>query len=181
MGDWNRLGLTSHRINGRHLQSSLSRSAQITSWILCLCKQEWGNHFLKGTEWADEQYDQWHKDRSTPLVRVVQSTYYHSSLRLITAAFDIYEIDNGGNEGVPRRPSKQTLETVFETSRVEEVIMFILDHGKLHSARTSDTVGKGNQPLLSLVLTLADRRGNRGLQSGIANKMHGSNFKGSSH
>ncbi|CAG8565675.1 3626_t:CDS:2 [Ambispora gerdemannii] len=85
----------------------------------------------------------WRKDKTIPLADVIQT-------------FDVYEITNGGNEGIAGRPSKQRLENAFGTSNLDEVIEQILEHGTIHHvyngkgrtakavrSTTNDTRGKG--------------------------------------
>ncbi len=74
------------------------------------------------------QYKKWKEDKSIPLVQVVQS-------------FDIFEIESGGNEGLLRRPSKQVLESTFNTKRNDDVIMQILTEGKLHHTHSHGSDG----------------------------------------
>jgi ribosome maturation protein Sdo1 len=62
------------------------------------------------------QTTKWRKDKSIPLVDVVQS-------------FNIYESEVGGNTGIAMTPSKQTLETIFGTSNEDAIIEKILDTG----------------------------------------------------
>jgi hypothetical protein len=47
--------------------------------------------------------------------------------------FDVFEIVNGGKEGITGRPSKQRLENAFGTSNVMDVIDHILQHGNLYN------------------------------------------------
>ncbi|KAI9032175.1 ribosome maturation protein [Hyaloraphidium curvatum] len=60
----------------------------------------------------------WRKDKSVPLVDVVQR-------------FDVYEHRAGGAEGVGQRPSKAVLEEFFGTSNTTDVIEFILTNGEI--------------------------------------------------
>ncbi|CAI2187163.1 16187_t:CDS:2 [Funneliformis geosporum] len=68
-----------------------------------------------------DQVLKWRKDKSIPIAEVVQS-------------FDVFEIVNGGNEGIAGRASKQRLENAFGTSNNMEVIEYILQHGNFHKA-----------------------------------------------
>ncbi|GBB90248.1 hypothetical protein RclHR1_17120007 [Rhizophagus clarus] len=63
----------------------------------------------------------WRKDKSIPLTEVVQT-------------FEVYESSNG-SEGFAGRPSKQTLENVFSTSKDTDVINYILENGTFHNQR----------------------------------------------
>ncbi|CAG8624384.1 6853_t:CDS:2 [Ambispora leptoticha] len=89
------------------------------------------------------QVMKWRKDKTIPLADVIQT-------------FDVYEITNGGNEGIAGRPSKQRLENTFGTSNLDEVIEQILEQGTIHHvyngkartakairSMTNDTRGKG--------------------------------------
>lgn len=46
----------------------------------------------------------------------------------------MFESPNG-NEGITGRPSKQTLENIFNTSKDTEVINYILENGNIHTQR----------------------------------------------
>ncbi|CAG8609031.1 10996_t:CDS:2 [Funneliformis caledonium] len=68
-----------------------------------------------------DQVLKWRKDKTIPIADVVQT-------------FDVFEIVNGGNEGIAGRSSKQRLENAFGTSNTMEVIEQILQHGTIHKS-----------------------------------------------
>ena len=59
------------------------------------------------------------QDPSVPLAEVVNS-------------FEVLKYDNAGKSGTMSKPSKQEIEDVFGTSRDDEVVKFMLEHGQLH-------------------------------------------------
>lgn len=66
-----------------------------------------------------EMLPKYKKDPSIPLADVVDS-------------FEILKYDNAGKSGTKGKPSKQELEDVFGTTRDDDIVKFMLEHGKLH-------------------------------------------------
>ncbi|CAG8636550.1 24836_t:CDS:2, partial [Racocetra persica] len=67
-----------------------------------------------------DMVQKWRKDKTIPLVDVIQS-------------FEVFEVYNGGREGIAGRPSNQKLENAFGTTNDMEIIQQIIQHGTIHS------------------------------------------------
>jgi ribosome maturation protein Sdo1 len=61
------------------------------------------------------------QDPSVPLAEVVDS-------------FQLLKYDNAGRSGTKSKPSKQEIQDVFGTSRDDDVVKFMLEHGQLHGS-----------------------------------------------
>ncbi|ORE08525.1 DUF1960-domain-containing protein [Rhizopus microsporus var. microsporus] len=64
-----------------------------------------------------DMIDKYRKDKSIPLIDVVQT-------------FDIHTTVAGGNTGEYIRPSKGALESAFGTHKPEEIAKYIVEHGE---------------------------------------------------
>ncbi|KAJ3323926.1 hypothetical protein HDV06_000902 [Boothiomyces sp. JEL0866] len=75
------------------------------------------------------QVDVWRKDKSIPLVDVVQ-------------AFQIFESDNHSNQGIAMKPNKSTLSNAFGTEDETKIIEKILSDGKvMHTVNNGGSKG----------------------------------------
>ncbi|CDH56412.1 hypothetical protein RO3G_05262 [Lichtheimia corymbifera JMRC:FSU:9682] len=63
------------------------------------------------------EVSKWRKDKSIPLVDVVQS-------------FDVFTTPTGSQTGTAERPSKGILESAFNTSKKEDVVRQIVEVGE---------------------------------------------------
>ncbi|EGF79815.1 hypothetical protein BATDEDRAFT_89467 [Batrachochytrium dendrobatidis JAM81] len=76
-----------------------------------------------------DMVDKWRKDKSIPLVEVVQ-------------AFTIFEVDNGGNHGIAIKPSKSSLHA-FGTEDETVIVTRILNDGRLVHGHQGPASSKG--------------------------------------
>jgi ribosome maturation protein Sdo1 len=73
--------------------------------------------------WVDEDlYYQRQRDASIPLAQVVDT-------------FTVFRYDLPGMSGQLERPSNRELEETFGTSKADELLQYMLEHGELHGTR----------------------------------------------
>ncbi|KAI8973847.1 ribosome maturation protein [Pilobolus umbonatus] len=67
-----------------------------------------------------DMVSKWKKDKSIPLVEVVES-------------FNVFSTPTGSISGEPVRPAKGILETTFNTSNEDTIVKTILEKGEQHA------------------------------------------------